>query len=191
MIDKVALFPKALELYAILGLAAVRVRWGPVLGVAVTSLAFGTATGAGAAGFKLCSGALDVRCIAHVAVVLHEALGKHTARGVKLGVEACADAVRNQIVLGRGDTEDRGHEQGDGGDRETHDGDGFDACRLWGGGDFFVVVVFEKSGGNERMIYRFLGLITRVCARYFYSALESTPIHPLRPHCPCCTYCLQ
>lgn len=93
-----------------------------MLGVAVTILAFVSATGAGATGFKLCDGVLGVRCIAHVAVVHHEALGKHAARGVILGVEARADAVRNLTVLGRGDTEGRGHEQGDGDDRETHGG---------------------------------------------------------------------
>lgn len=104
MMAKVAFSKGCCTLYH-LGLAAVRVRRGPVLGVAVTVLAFVSATGAGAAGFKLVDGALGVRCIAHVAIVHHETLGIHAARGVILGVEARADAVRNLLVLGRDDTE--------------------------------------------------------------------------------------
>lgn len=64
-------------------------------GVAVTGLAFGSATGAGAAGFKVFDRVLEIKCIAHVSVVLHKALGNDAARGVELGVETRADAERN------------------------------------------------------------------------------------------------
>lgn len=121
MMAKVAFFNGCRALCQ-LGRAAVRFCWGPVLGVAVTVLAFVSATGAGATGFKLLDGVFGVRCIAHVAVVHHKALGKHAARGVILGIEARTDAVRNLLVLGRGDTDGRGHDQGDGGDRDTHGG---------------------------------------------------------------------
>lgn len=107
------LFQRLTPTFVHLDLAAVRVLWGPVGGVAVTGLAFGFATGADAAGPICLDCGLGIKCIAHVTVVLHEALGKDAARGVELGVEARADAERNLAALGRGDTEGRGHEQGD------------------------------------------------------------------------------
>jgi len=90
-----------------------------VAGVTVSDLALDASARASAAVLVLLNRGAKVNCVAHVAIVHLEALGEDTAGRVIFGVKAGANA---ELVAGicRDDTDDRGHDQGDGGNGETH-----------------------------------------------------------------------